>query len=176
MLIYFLQTHTNPVLPNLQSGNNTKTEELMGYNCYFDSNSKWASENQDTIAELLAGFFLFYSYFDYQHYAICIRFGKPTLKSMTLFEQDLIVVEDPFETGNCLPSLINCTDFNCTRLMREGVLERMIRCLKQAYITLIETQDINQLLVDSLKPRVPRARRRRRNGRPTNISRGEEKH
>jgi DNA polymerase sigma len=99
LLIFFLQTRPEPVLPNLQA----RSEEIIylvdGYNCHFDAVTNWKSTNTESLGQLLCKFFLYFWQFDYKHYAISIRLGKLIPKSSCDFVFSPIAVEDPFETG-----------------------------------------------------------------------------
>lgn len=146
MLIHFLQIAS--VLPTFQDNPTHQNLWVMGYNCYFDSNTEWKTQNTSSVGELLAGFFYYYSNFDSTKQAVSIRLGRATLKTEINFGKDIFVVEDPFET-----------DFNCTRLVNISTLERMSRCFKQAFVIMVN-QGFNQLFTEALyRPKQPRKHR-----------------
>eukprot|EP01119_Soliformovum_irregulare_P003458 TRINITY_DN1398_c1_g2_i2.p1 TRINITY_DN1398_c1_g2~~TRINITY_DN1398_c1_g2_i2.p1 ORF type:complete len:893 (+),score=270.95 TRINITY_DN1398_c1_g2_i2:84-2681(+) len=152
LLIYFLQVRQPAVLPNLQLEIG-KILTVMGYNCYFLKEiSGWKSENRESLGSLLGGFFLFYGEFDFMKYAVCIRTGRPTLKSETAFKacppNKPMVIEDPFEI-----------DFNCSRLVKDHNVNRIQGMFKVAYHKLLVENSVNSLLVED--PSVARRSRSR---------------
>lgn len=114
MLIFYLQTKS--VLPVLQDSK--EVHLVKGCNCYFGNGADWKTNNSENVAQLLLGFFEYYSYFDYAEKAVCVRLGKPVLKSQTQLDaSQCICVEDPFEIG------MNFTKFSSLTQNRFQLLE-----------------------------------------------------
>ncbi|EMD35083.1 hypothetical protein CERSUDRAFT_54323, partial [Gelatoporia subvermispora B] len=139
LVIYFLvHVKSPPVLPNLQQMSplrpiSHEDTHLNGYNIwrvswtlFFDDiellRQKWKSSNTETVAELLIGFFKFYSReFAYNIGVASIRDGLLAKESKgwqselhergTPRERNRLCIEDPFET-----------DFNVARCVtRDGL-------------------------------------------------------
>jgi DNA polymerase sigma len=98
LLIFFLQTRPEPVLPNLQQGGQHAVI-VYGYDCYFDTQCKWRSTNTESVGQLLCKFFLFWWKFDWAHQAVSIRLSKAVPRIECAFPPTPMCVEDPFETG-----------------------------------------------------------------------------
>jgi len=133
LTIYFLQSVTPPVVPNLQK---------LATTSHPVNDSKWGcedcwetkfldqlsclppSKNNMNIGELLTGFFRFYTcQFDWNTHAVCIRLGhqealipKNTLPGSCNREQWMI--EDPFDLKHNLAG-------RCTRAGRQRILDKM---------------------------------------------------
>lgn len=99
LLIFFLQTRPDPILPNLQSKSGEIVYLVDGHNCHFETVTDWKTSNVESLGQLLAKFFLYFWQFDYKHYAVSVRLGKLVNKSSCNFVSSPIAVEDPFETS-----------------------------------------------------------------------------
>lgn len=111
LVIHYLQTLDNPVLPCLQRMVNGKVVEdeseipqvstgnegFRMYNTYFDqsvSPETFTSENTDPVHELLVGFFFYYAYvFHYDTDLASIRLGKQTSRSERGWDKDALYEE-----------------------------------------------------------------------------------
>jgi len=110
MVLYYLQSLQPEVIPNLQQMASAEDP------CQIQGRDGWCetkfleqvdelprSENKSSVADLLYGFFRFYSEeFDWSQHAVCIREGRPGaivdkfgLSTKTYYEQWYI--EDPFD-------------------------------------------------------------------------------
>jgi len=134
LVIFFLQTLPQPVLPNLQEKSSTNYIEEDGYNVWFENpeNMNWKSTNSDSVGHLLCKFFFFWWKFDYNKSIVSVRLGKEISKNNFQFP---FYVEDPFET-----------DFNCARLIKNKNLKEIILQFHLAYSKLIISKNLNQLI------------------------------
>lgn len=120
LTVFFLQTRQPPVLPCLHKGMSPKTKEVLVENVnvsYLDptiflnssnngnnnnANGNYGfklNQNKESVAELLFGFFDFYSKFDFENWIIDIRRGEAVqLKSRKEINSTPanIYIQDPF--------------------------------------------------------------------------------
>lgn len=78
--------------------------------------SGWRSENTETIASLLHGFFATYASFPRRTSTVSLRDGKFVLRTKDRFRGDAMVVEDPFIEHN---TTRNASELVCGTLMTE---------------------------------------------------------
>jgi DNA polymerase sigma len=112
LVIHYLQSVQPPVVPNLQQLAQEPVPIVDGkWGCddcwdtkfFEDVSSLQASENDQTISELLTGFFDYYGYiFDWQRYAVCMRLNRPGIGvdkfSLVLpVSSEMWYIEDPFD-------------------------------------------------------------------------------
>lgn len=135
LLIYFLQSRSPPVLPNLQQCSN---ESYPVPDTKWGRNDVWetkfeddvdvlpVSENQQTAEDLFAEFFRYYStVFDWQHHAVCIRLAQPgkAIDKYSLLnptDADQWYIEDPFDLRHNLAS-------KCSFMAKKRILKHMHR-------------------------------------------------
>jgi DNA polymerase sigma len=143
MLIYYLQTRSPPILPNLQLNRDSLPQMVVsGYNCAFEwGTSNFYSKNTSPLGNLLLGFFQYYGYeFDYSNSVVSIRLAKEgSLPPKSLWDQygwknSPMCVEDPFEV-----------DHNLARLIHTFSLQKIIYQFRVAYVKLCTTQNLNEL-------------------------------
>ena len=120
MVIYFLQQRKPPVLPYLQalSGSlEVPRVSISGYDCtFFDTISLlpnyFRKENKESSAELLLGFFDFYSKnFQPAVQVVCIRKPGVVLKADKKWNRFKLAIEDPFELDHCLGKTLSRVGF-----------------------------------------------------------------
>lgn len=110
MIINFLQTRKQPVLPNLhqrQSSNQSNGD--LNDNTFADdleSLREFGDRNKESLGDLLFGFFRFYAYeFDYENLVVSVRQGTQISKQEKkwhLATNNRLCVEEPFNLGRNL--------------------------------------------------------------------------
>lgn len=162
MLIFYLQTRSPPVLPNLCAGRAQGSTLVDGYNCYFDREPQRPSLNTATHGELLIGFFRFYATeFDFENEVVSVRRAARTSKtdlqteltaliedtrypSMQLkrhslvsnWKKEVLAVEDPFENN-----------FNPARHLQDHRFAYVMRCFKTTFVALVAQPSLATLNV-----------------------------
>eukprot|EP01135_Chromosphaera_perkinsii_P005483 Nk52_evm32s352 gene=Nk52_evmTU32s352 len=120
LVIYFLQQRKPPVLPYLQDLANRVGREkvtINGCDCTFFDNlanlgTHFVKENQESAAELLLGFFDFYSKnFQPAVQVVCIRKPGVLLKADKKWNRFRFAIEDPFELDHCLGKTLSRVGF-----------------------------------------------------------------
>lgn len=122
MLINFLQLRRPPVLPCLQqmkdeTGPHNKVI-VEGFDCTYYTNIQrllsFGSRNAESIGELLAAFFRFYSHeFDWNNQVVSVRTGQLLTKSEKEWAKHLakdksfFALEDPFEITHNLGRVVD---------------------------------------------------------------------
>lgn len=139
LLIFYLQTLPNPVLPNFQQNASSNLLIIENCNLFWEVDNNWFSKNRSSVGELLAGFFLFVCSYNFEKLMVSIRLGKPHLKPFH-FEAYPIVIEDPFEIN-----------FNCSRLISDETLQTIIISCKIAFYRLIFSGDVNSLFLETFQ-------------------------
>eukprot|EP01113_Clastostelium_recurvatum_P034954 TRINITY_DN4809_c0_g1_i5.p1 TRINITY_DN4809_c0_g1~~TRINITY_DN4809_c0_g1_i5.p1 ORF type:complete len:717 (-),score=123.88 TRINITY_DN4809_c0_g1_i5:36-2186(-) len=135
MLIYYLQTLTPAILPNLLGqADRLEPQMVAGYNCAWEMVPTFKSTNRSNLGRLLLGFFYFYGYqFDFENCVVSVRMGLfPPPRKMVWqhygWDKDSpLCVEDPFET-----------DFNIGRRIKDDTLLRMVEDFRIAYACLVK--------------------------------------
>ncbi|CAG2210021.1 TUT1 [Mytilus edulis] len=155
MVVYYLQ-NTNPVtLPTIQSlADLSSTKTIIGpWDCSFvGSNFIPPTHNVQTCEELLAGFFKFFSHFDFKANALSIRTGSVLPVAKITLDNTMklapINIQDPF-----------VLDHNVTQNMNETIRELMIKEFNIAAYKAERWQAIEfaqtKSLIDVLDDRVP---------------------
>lgn len=110
MVIFFLQTRPQPILPPSDTFVNRKQqassiEPTLNYITNSKSMLNFQSENTSTLSELLVEFFEFYSKFNYSTDAISMTNGKIRAN----ISADSIYIYNPLESGVNISR--NTTDF-----------------------------------------------------------------
>lgn len=137
LVIFFLQSVSPPVAPNLQS---LATESVPVHDhkwgvedCwetkFLDDTSKLEmSKNTMSTGELLVRFFHFYTcVFEWQHHAVCSRLHRPGMavdkfSLASAASEDQWYVEDPFDLKHNLAG-------KCTRASKKRILDEMRNAL-----------------------------------------------
>lgn len=155
MVIYYLQ-NTNPVtLPTIQALSDlSSTKTKVGpWDCSFvGSNFIPPTHNVQTCEELLAGFFKFYSQFDFKANALSIRTGSIIPVAKITLENTMklapINIQDPF-----------VLDHNVAQNLNETIRDLMIKEFSIAAYKAERWQAIEfaqtKSLIDVLDDRVP---------------------
>lgn len=109
MIINFLQTRPNAILPNLHDKQHLKQAGGNNDSSFADDLDALASfgdRNRETIGDLLFAFFRFYAYeFDYENLVISVRHGTQISKkgkNWHLATNNRLCVEEPFNLGRNL--------------------------------------------------------------------------
>mmetsp|Transcript_38407 Transcript_38407/g.97440 ORF Transcript_38407/g.97440 Transcript_38407/m.97440 type:complete len:818 (+) Transcript_38407:13-2466(+) len=142
LVIYYLQTLEEPVLPNLQE---MATESVLVTDMKWGCSDRWEtkfwtdvsslepSKNTATVAELLIGFFHYYvKEFDWSSHAVCMRLNKSgenvdKFKLNTPTTKDQWYVEDPFDLRHNLAG--KCSIAGKARILKK--MEESLEFLKQ---------------------------------------------
>nr|CAB3266898.1 poly(A) RNA polymerase gld-2 [Phallusia mammillata] len=115
MVIHYLQCGTQPaVLPSLQNLHPEMFSERIPI-CAVEAYSRRVplvpSRNQQTLYELLRGFFRYFSCFDYDDKVISVRrgtkFSVENLPHSELWKQKPIKIEEPFDSNNVARAVHN---------------------------------------------------------------------
>lgn len=122
MIIYFLQTRTPPILPQVEEMNNQKNTHKT-YN--FQNSQNFKSNNVETVGELLIRFFKFYAYyFDFSK--LCISACKNKMERKIEGNPSAMCIEDPITGDLCaqIPETVLKTlkeyFINAERLLIQG--------------------------------------------------------
>ena len=115
LLIHYLQSRQPPILPSLQRRPHQCTLHADGKRSTFaddiEALSKFGKPNQETVGELLFGFFRYYGHeFDYENSVISIREGKLLSKSDKRWPPSVnnrLCVEEPFNTDRNLGNTVD---------------------------------------------------------------------
>lgn len=122
MVIHFLQQRNPPILPCLQRmtepGVDPEPVYVDGYDCYYYNNinnlQEFGKANQESLGELLAGFFEFYSTkFDWDNSVISVRTGRFLTKEEKQWipgksdQNCFCTIEDPFEITHNLGRVVD---------------------------------------------------------------------
>ena len=108
MIINFLQTRPNPILPNLHDKHLKQgySKDDSSFADNVEALSSFGQKNRETIGDLLFAFFRFYAYeFDYENLVISIRQGAQISKkgkNWHLATNNRLCVEEPFSLGRNL--------------------------------------------------------------------------
>ncbi|CAH2057840.1 unnamed protein product [Thlaspi arvense] len=138
MCIHFLQLRRPPILPCLQEMEPTYAVRVDNIKCaYFDKVERlgnFGSNNRETIAELVWGFFNYWAYgHDYANTVVSVRTGSILGKREKNWtrrvgnDRHLICIEDPFETSHDLGRVV---DKFSIRVLREE-FERAAKIMHQ---------------------------------------------
>ncbi|KFK37353.1 hypothetical protein AALP_AA4G245700 [Arabis alpina] len=138
MCIHYLQLRRPPILPCLQEMDPTYSVRVNNIRCvYFDNVerlSNFGSNNRETIAELVWGFFNYWAYaHDYSNTVVSVRTGSILGKREKDWtrrvgnDRHLICIEDPFETSHDLGRVV---DKFSIRVLREE-FERAAKIMHQ---------------------------------------------
>lgn len=155
MVIYYLQ-NTNPcTLPTVQQLSDLSTTKTVvnGWDCSFvSSNFIPPTQNIQTCEELLAGFFKFFSEFDFKANALSLRTGTVLPVAKITLENTMkigpINIQDPF-----------VLDHNVTQNMNETIRDLFIRELSIAAYKAERWQALEfaqtKNLIDVLDEKIP---------------------
>jgi len=154
LVIFYLQTRPQPILPVLQKIRTEKTALIPdpiieGHNCYFCDDLEHVEKlgfmrncrNTETVGQLLLGFFSFLGAsngFNYRDDVVSIREGRPltkadkewTASSNTRRDRFWLCIEDPFELSH---NLGRVADRDSLYTMR-GEFMRAVRAIKDGNI------------------------------------------
>eukprot|EP00741_Cyanophora_paradoxa_P010673 tig00020538_g10315.t1 len=155
LVISYLQRRSPPVLPNIQLANQQAhaAEALQWminqYCCWFNVNVVWQTNNKESLADLLIGFFKEYGYnFDYERSAVSIRHGnilpKSQLPETVPCKPWRLCIEDPFEF-----------DTDCARMLSEWNQERMIEAMQCAHDDLVLGASLEDVCARVAQPQQP---------------------
>ena len=119
MIINFLQSRSPPVLPALHQRPHLKLPRKDGRESEFaddlDALRGFGDKNEETLGELLFGFFKFYGHdFDYDNLVVSVRSGKQISKvekKWHLGNNNMLCVEEPFNTTRNLGNTADETSF-----------------------------------------------------------------
>ncbi|KAK3090095.1 hypothetical protein FSP39_009133 [Pinctada imbricata] len=113
MLLYYLQQCNPPVIPVLQEIHPVKEKPeriIDGWNTWYYDDAQslpsvWPSwgKNKQSVGELWAGFFRFYTEsFNQNDHVVCIRQLEPLTRFEKLWNGKCIAIEDPFDLAHNL--------------------------------------------------------------------------
>ncbi len=134
LVIFFCQNTSPPLLPSVDNLRQLAKESLLvnGWECSFcdDHNLIEKSKNKQTVIELFAQFFKFYSKFDFSSQIISTKSGSSQQKDF-IFKQNIYnfqikpfcCIEDPFDLNH-----------NITERLSENSFHKFITFVKQLAI------------------------------------------
>ncbi|XP_029004135.1 poly(A) RNA polymerase, mitochondrial [Betta splendens] len=111
MVLFFLQRRSSPVIPTLdhlkELAGPADKSVIEGNDCTFvsDFSKIQVQSNEETLEQLLCGFFEFYATFPFSRMSINIRKGKEQNKP----EMNPLHIQNPFETSLNVSKNVNTT-------------------------------------------------------------------